>query len=232
MIKVFLEKLLKVTQYLLLCYLLLFSPHHESFSKEIESNICNVPKIPKKIQALIDISPKLQNTKNRGRWIALDRVITQSDLIYAYNCISENMLSVYKKSNSDVVLNYRKWLKVNKISFYAPANNFGWGNVFVNKIAEKYKLKKYISDFEKGSIIAKESFVFDLQGNILVGPLFYMVKMKKGFNEISNDWKFVEVGLDGSLIETIRSNKDLTRRCIQCHSTQRSKDFLYFIKNQ
>ena len=144
--------------------------------------------------------------KKSGTWIALDYIITKKDIAAAYKCISKEILNTYRKSDSRVALNFRNWLKVNKISFYAPANDFGWGNIFVNKIAEKYEINKYISDFSKGSIIVKESFVFATNGYISVSPLFYMVKMEKGFNIASNDWKFVEVNYDGTLVETNRSD--------------------------
>jgi len=204
----------------------------QSFSEPIKNNICEITDIPNRIKILIDISPELQGSVNIGKWVALDRVITSSDLIYAYDCIEKYMLKAYKNSPSDIVPKYRGWLKVNKSIFYAPANDYGWGNIFVNNKAEKYKYNKYISDFEKGSIIVKESFVFDLRGKISPGPLFYMLKMGKGFNKISNDWKFVEVGSDGSFIETNDSDKEATKRCIHCHSAKMKNDFLFFLNNK
>ena len=80
----------------------------------------------------------------------------------------EEMLNIYKKSKLEVALNYRSWLRVNKIGFYAPANNFGWGNVYVNRISNKYKDNKYISSFDKESVIVKEIFLFDINGTISV----------------------------------------------------------------
>ncbi|MDC0033628.1 cytochrome P460 family protein [Alphaproteobacteria bacterium] len=193
---------------------------------------CHIEEIPKKIESYLDISPHLRAREKSGKWVALDHVITKTNVVAAYECISKEIFDTYKNSDSRVTLNFRNWLKVNKVSFYAPANDFGWGNIFVNKIAEKYKINKYISDFNKGSIIVKESFVFDVNGYISVGPLFYMVKMEEGFNLASNDWKFVEVNNDGSLIETNHSDPKATKRCIKCHGKRKNTDFLYFIKSE
>ena len=57
-----------------------------------------------------------------------------------------------------------------------------------------YKLLKLCKIYKAdiGEIV-KESFIFDINGYISVGPLFYIVKMEDGFNKASNDWKFVEV---------------------------------------
>ena len=80
-------------------------------------------------------------------------------------------------------------------------------------------------------MIVKESFVFDIDGKITVGPLFYMEKMEKGFNKSSNDWKFVEVDLEGTYVETVKFNPAATQKCISCHGKRKKTDFLYFIKS-
>jgi hypothetical protein len=193
---------------------------------------CRNDKIPKLIDEYMRGSPELQARPRSGKWIALDKVIDEHAVRAAYDCISETMLETYQRSKLDVPNIYRKWLRANEVSFYAPANDFGWANVFLNKKSEKYKINKYTSNFLPGSTIVKESFVFDISGNISVGPLFYMIKMEKGFNDSSNDWKFVEVNLDGTYAETLGINSDVTRRCIRCHGKRRETDFLFFIKNK
>jgi hypothetical protein len=214
------------------CLLFIFLTFSALTANGAVTKKCQIKEIPKKIESYLDRSPHLKSRKKSGKWIALDYIISRKDVVAAYKCISEEMLNTYKKMGFRVALNFRNWLKVNEVSFYAPANDFGWGNIFVNKIAEKYKINKYISDFEKGSIIVKESFVFDINGYISVGPLFYMEKMEKGFNIESNDWKFVEVNYDGTLIETNRLDPKATQRCIKCHGKRKNTDFVYFIKSQ
>ena len=190
---------------------------------------CQVKGISEKIDGYMEKEPELRQRKKSGRWIALDSVISEKNLFDAYGCIANKMMTLYKKSKLDVVSKYRNWMKVNKVSFFAPANDFGWGNIFVNDIAKKYKKNQFIGEFSEGSIIVKESFIFDIDGYITVGPLFYMKKMEKGFNKKSNNWKFVEVDLDGSFIETSKSDPLSTKRCIKCHGKREGSDFLYFI---
>ena len=197
-----------------------------------ETDECVIEGIPRKIAAYIARSPQLKDQSISAKWIALDHVISKQDRVLAYDCISTAMHTAYKKSKLDVTFDYRNWIKVNANSFYAPANEFGWANVFVNKKAKKYMVNKYVSDFAKGITIVKESFVFDTNGKVSPGPLFYMVKMGKGFNEISNDWKFFEVDLNGNFVTTNHSDPSATGRCIKCHSKRKNHDFLYFINTQ
>ena len=214
------------------CFLFIFLTLSAVTANGAVTKKCHIKEIPIKIESYLDISPHLKARKKSGKWVALDYVITKKDLVAAYKCISKEILNTYTKIDFGAALNFRDWLKVNEVSFYAPANDFGWANIFVNKTAEKYKINKYISEFDKGSIIVKESFVFDINGYVSVGPLFYMVKMEEGFNTESNNWKFVEVSYDGTLVETNRSDPKATQRCIKCHGKRKTTDFLYFIKSK
>ena len=225
------KTLIKAGTILSVYCLLCFSIFDITIAHSAVTKKCQIKGIPQKIEKYLENRPLLLARNISGKWIALDYVITEKDVVAAYKCISEEMLHIYKKSKLEVALNFRNWLRVNKISFYAPANDFGWGNVYVNRIADKYKENKYISSFDKGSVIVKESFVFDINGTISVGPLFYMMKMEKRFNKASNDWKFVEVDLDGTHVETVRSNPAATQNCIGCHGKRSNSDFLYFIKS-
>jgi len=193
---------------------------------------CAIPEIPQKINDYIEINPHLQVRKNSGRWIALDKVISIKDLKTAYGCLSEDMLRVYQKKKLEIPFKYRNWKRVNKVAFYAPANDFGWVNVFVNRKAEKYSLNKYTSEFDVGSIIVKEGYTFDISGRADIGQLFYMEKMKNGFNAGGNNWKYTEINADGSYAETGGHNTDLTKRCIECHDRRKDTDFLYFLKKK
>jgi len=225
-------KFLKSTGSILLVSCTLFFSIFDAIdSHSAATNNCQIKSIPIRIQAYLEKNSHSLGKNTIDKWIALDYVIAENDVVAAYKCISEEMFNTYKKSKLEVALTFRNWLQVNKISFYAPANDFGWGNVFVNKIADKYKKNEYVSSFDKGSVIVKESFVFDIDGKITVGPLFYMLKMEKGFNKSSNDWKFVEVGLDGTHVETAKFNPAATQKCISCHGKRKKTDFLYFIKS-
>lgn len=193
---------------------------------------CIIPEIPQKIDGYIETNPYLKSKKNSGRWIALDKVISEKNLKTAYDCLSEYMLRVYQKNELEIPFKYRNWKRVNKVSFYAPANDFGWVNVFVNRQAEKYSLNRFSSKFTEGSIIVKEGFTFDISGRVDVGPLFYMTKMGKGYNKGSNNWKFTEVNVDGSYAETGGHNSELTIRCVKCHSRRKDSDYLFFLKKR
>ena len=174
------------------------------------------------------LNPQLKTRGNRGRWAALDRILEQEDIRNAYTCMSKKMENAYKKSAMPVALKYRQWIKVNAESFYAPANDYGWANVFVNDSAKQYKKNKYTSNYIEGSVIAKESFVFNLDGTMEVGPLFYMEKMYDGFNSSSNDWRFIEIEANGITSISSRNDTITKQRCNNCHSKRSASDFLYF----
>jgi hypothetical protein len=191
---------------------------------------CIIPEIPKKIDNYIKENTYLQSKKKSGRWIALDKIISARDLEATYECLSDKMLKIYQKEQLEVPQKYRTWKRVNDVSFYAPANDFGWVNVFVNREADKYSLNKYTSEFKEGSIIVKEGYTFDISGRSDIGPLFYMEKMKQGYNEESNDWKFTEVNVDGTYAEMGGHDSELTKRCVKCHTRRKDSDFLFFLK--
>tara|TARA_Y100001934_G_scaffold179274_1_gene212072 strand:- start:180 stop:728 length:549 start_codon:yes stop_codon:yes gene_type:complete len=167
---------------------------------------------------------------NRGRWVALDYVVTRRDIERAYDCIRDEMTRLYGKSGLPVAAAYHGLQRVNRHSFYAPANDFGWANLFVNAPAKRYGANEFTGVFAPGSTIVKESFVFDVDGSVGVGPLFYMIKMQPGFNAESGDWKFVEADLDDHVAETKGVNGEATARCIVCHGKRRTQDCLFFIK--
>jgi hypothetical protein len=191
---------------------------------------CRIPDIPYRISEYVSKSTKLQARRTAGRWVALDHILNKNDVRRAYGCISDAMLKSYQRTDLEIPNIYRGWLRANENIFYAPANNYGWANIFVNKKAIKYKNSKYKSKFEVGSIIIKESFVFDIEGNVSVGPFFYMEKMNTDFNKESEDWKFLEIFDDGTYAETGGVNSAKTGRCIRCHQKRRTSDFLFFIK--
>ena len=193
---------------------------------------CKNYSIPDKIEEYISEHLHLRAKINIGKWVALDFVIDERDLRDAYSCISDEMLSAYKNSKLNITYKYRNWLRVNNISVYAPANDFGWANVFVNKPAEKYSENVFNSQFAAGSVIVKESFIFDVNGDISIGPLFYMEKMQKEFNPNSGDWKFVEVNVDGSYSETNGMGSETTVNCIECHSRRKDTDYLFFLSSK
>lgn len=71
----------------------------------------------------------------------------------------------------------------------------------------------------EGSILAKDSFSVDDQGNVAIGPLFLMEKMPSGFLEESGDWRYATIDPDGSVMELDPANiTGVMQSCISCHA--------------
>ena len=81
-----------------------------------------------------------------------------------------------------------------------------------------------------GAVIAKDSFWVTNSGGILLGPLFIMEKMPKGFSDVSADWKYTLVRADGMFFgETNGPGAKRVEYCIACHLARERYDHLFFI---
>ena len=82
----------------------------------------------------------------------------------------------------------------------------------------------------EGSVIAKDSFAVTNSDQILLGPMFIMQKMQKGFNRITRDWKYIQIQPNGKLLgQTNGPEAKKVEYCIGCHSVMEHQDNLYFV---
>ena len=60
-----------------------------------------------------------------------------------------------------------------------------------------------------------------------------MEKMKKGFNYVSGDWRYIMIMPDGSFMgETNGAESERVKYCIGCHLAKEQFDHLYFLPKE
>ena len=93
--------------------------------------------------------------------------------------------------------------------------------VYFNKLAREAMVAEPRINYPRGSIIVREKLTQadDTQAQLLA----VMIKRARGFNPAANDWEFLVV--DGTLTKIRERQKKGT--CLDCHSSQHARDFVY-----
>jgi len=95
----------------------------------------------------------------------------------------------------------------------------------VNETARAY------GNFEKAGKFPPVSVIET--GGILLGSLFVMEKMPRGFNYVSGDWKYSVIKPDGRLFgETNGKGSGRVEYCITCHLVVEHQDHLFFVPQE
>lgn len=147
-----------------------------------------------------------------------------------YDIISTALAKGFAQSGNRFVKNYQTWKKYNLAPYISSAHGNHYLNNYANETAKRYGLFEKAGVMPEGSIIAKDSFAVTSSEEILLGPLFIMQKMQKGFNRVTRDWKYIQIQPDGTLLgETKGARAAKVNYCIDCHSVMDHQDNLYFI---
>ena len=99
------------------------------------------------------------------------------------------------------------------------SNSFGV--VYVNSLAREAVSAEPAIQFPRGSIIVREKLAKadDAQPQLLT----VMIKRPRGFNPKANDWEFLAI--DGGMTKILERQKK--GNCLQCHASQKQRDFVY-----
>jgi hypothetical protein len=96
-----------------------------------------------------------------------------------------------------------------------------FGVVYVNSLGRAAVNAEPPIQFPRGSIIVREKLAAadDTQPQHLT----VMIKRARGFNPAANDWEFLAV--DGAMTKIQERQKKGS--CLNCHSSQKERDFVY-----
>lgn len=96
-----------------------------------------------------------------------------------------------------------------------------FGVVYVNSLAGEVLSTKPPFRFPFGSIIVRERLAKadDAQPQLLTA----MIKRARGFNPKANDWEFLAI--DGTMTKILDRQKQGS--CLNCHASQKKRDFVY-----
>jgi hypothetical protein len=150
-----------------------------------------------------------------------------------YLSLRDKMASLYAVSNHPIAKNYLNWKKYNTAPYISATHGKRYLNNYANKKAMAYVKFEKAGTFLEGSIITKDSFSVTEDGKVNYGPLFIMEKMKKGFNYVSGDWRYIMIMPDGSFMgETNGAESERVKYCIGCHLAKEQFDHLYFLPKE
>jgi hypothetical protein len=147
-----------------------------------------------------------------------------------YGIARQAMAAGYLLSGLGVARDYQDWRRYNSAPYLSATHGNHFLNNYANPIAIAYGDYEGAGRLPVGAVIAKDSFAVTDSGGILLGPLFIMEKMPRGFSYVSGDWKFTLVKPDGTLFgETNGPGTERVEYCITCHLARERFDHLYFI---
>lgn len=147
-----------------------------------------------------------------------------------YAIINGALAAGYAAAEYPPVARYQTLKKFNTAPYLSATHGNHYLNNYANDIAKDYGLYEGAGTFPEGSVIAKDSFSVTKTREILLGPLYVMIKMAPGFNELTGDWKYVQIQPDGLLLgETDGEGGERVQYCIACHLAKAEQDHLYFV---
>ena len=148
-----------------------------------------------------------------------------------YAIVRQALQGGYSRSGSATAASYQGWRRMNTAPYLSATHGNHYLNNYVNEIgAAAYGRFEKAGTLPVGTIIAKDSFSMTRSGEILLGGLFVMEKMPKGFNYVSGDWKYAFLQADGTLFgETKGTGSKRVEYCIGCHLAVEHQDHLWFL---
>jgi len=146
---------------------------------------------------------------------------------HIYEIALKSLAAGYARSGEPSAAAYSGWRRFNSVPYLSSTHGNHYINNYANDTARAYGSGRRLP---VGSVIAKDSFSVTETGGILLGPLFLMEKMPKGFSYGSGDWKYSLIQPDGTLFgETNGRGSQRVQYCISCHLAVEAQDHLYFV---
>jgi len=145
--------------------------------------------------------------------------LTYDDAQKVYDCLKDDLHAGYMQGDkrwipAEFVADYRSWTPASKV----PANPGFHGGRFLFTYVSKpgdteyLKFKDEDVNIPAGTVIAKESFAVNDQGQVQKGPLFIMQKVEAGKSPETMDWYYMAVAPNGASM-----NVPVMTACNKCH---------------
>ena len=147
-----------------------------------------------------------------------------------YRQLVDELVAGYAPTGHPAARDYRNWRRYNSAPYLSATHGNLYINNYVNESGRAYGNFENAGILPVGTIIAKDSFVVERNGDVRPGPLFIMEKMPKGFNYVSGDWRYTQIMPDGVFFgETLGEDAERVEFCIGCHLAVEQQDHLFFI---
>ena len=148
----------------------------------------------------------------------------------AYNCIKDKLAAAYGKSDEEGAKDYQAWKRYNVTAYQSGTHGNRFVNNFANDVGNAYGKYEESGEMPVGTVLIKDSFGVNKKGQVKRGPLFSMIKMEKGFNEKSGDWRYALIQPNGKVMgATGGKNSKKMNFCIKCHIEVADQDSMFFL---
>ena len=136
----------------------------------------------------------------------------------------------YLSNGSDIAADYRNWDKYNTVPYASATHGGRYVNNYANETGVAYGKFEEFGEMPVGSVLAKDSFTADGNGEFSSGPLFLMRKMKAGFRPDFGDWEYTLIMPGGNVYGiTNASGSDNVEFCGTCHMAVPDQDHMFFL---
>ena len=158
--------------------------------------------------------------------------LTVDEARAAHDCVTTKMAAAYALSGDSQARRYIDWEQYSTAPYVSATHS----NRYVMNYANPAGSKEY-GKFEEGarlplgSVLAKDSFAVNPQGEVVIGALSLMEKMPEGFNPEFGDWRYTMILPDGRVAGASRSHGSANVEfCEGCHvAVDETQGSLFFV---
>lgn len=175
------------------------------------------------------ISGDVDNPRRHFR-LRNPRKLDKAEANRIYNLIQSALSLGYSNSSQSFLEDYQSWQRYNSAPYLSATHGNHYLNNYANNVAKSYGEFESAGTLPKGAVLVKDSFSMTQSREIVLGPLFVMQKMPDGFNDVTGNWKYLQIQPDGTLLgETNGHGAQRVEFCVPCHLARETFDHLYFI---
>jgi hypothetical protein len=144
------------------------------------------------------------------------------------------MRVAYAKSGHRAATRHFDWPRYNTAPYVSATHGGRYVNNTANKTAKAYGKFEKAGVMPAGSVLAKNSFSVRPNGQAVLGPLFLMEKMGKGFSPAGGNWRFTMIMPDGSVFGTTKGKGSKKMEfCVECHgAVAEEQDYMMFLPEE
>lgn len=157
--------------------------------------------------------------------------LTDAEARSAYNCAKAAMIAGYVKSGNAAAAGYADWTNYSTSPYTSSTHGNRYVNNYANEIGRDYGKYEKAGELPVGTILAKDSFVVNAKGQVVIGVLSLMEKMPAGFNAEFRDWRYTMILPDGTEVGTTGgAGSKKVAFCAGCHGSVDTS--LYYIPSE
>lgn len=157
--------------------------------------------------------------------------LSDDEAAAAHRCAKSAMVAAYTESGIANARNYATWTVYSTVPYTSATHGNRYVNNFANPAGAEYGKFEQGARLPVGSVLAKDSFVVNARGEVVIGVLSLMEKMEAGFNPEFGDWRYTMILPTGAVVGTTggAGAKDVAF-CAGCHvAVDETQGSLFFV---